>query len=151
MSEPKFTRGPWRHYAQPDPFDPKLKRSYVLYGKPDAVNPDDGTFPPDQCVCGCGKSHWSCGDGNNAANAQLISCSPDLYASEEKNLEILKVVLESYKEMAKLMQTDADVQAALNEYDKLETSVKTMTDVISILEQRIAETEQLLKKARGEE
>lgn len=86
MSETKFTPGPWRHYAQPDPFDAKLKRSYVLYGEPDAVNPDDGTFPPDQCVCGCGKSHWSCGDGNNSANAQLISCAPEMYKVLEKVL-----------------------------------------------------------------
>ena len=74
MNTPKFTPGPWRHLRQFDHFANRSK-SYVCYGEPDAVNPDDSTFPPDQCICGCGRSDIR----ENAANAALIAAAPEMY------------------------------------------------------------------------
>ena len=74
MRKPKFTPGPWRHLKQYDHMG-DFYRSYVCYGEPDTVNPDDSTFPPDQCICGCGRSHWQ----QNEANANLIAAAPEMY------------------------------------------------------------------------
>jgi len=90
MSKPQFTPGPWRHLKQYDHMG-DFCRSYVCYGEPDAVNPDDSTFPPDQCICGCGKSHWQ----QNEANAALIAAAPEMYDILER-LETLSEECKAY-------------------------------------------------------
>lgn len=127
MSKPMFTKGTW----------------HVGTGKYKGGVVDDN----DELVCDPSGGHY---EDEAIANAQLISCAPDLYASEAKNLDILKRILASYQDLAQLMQTDDDVQLAVNAYPGLEITHNVQC-VIQQLEERIAETEQLLKKARGEE
>ena len=145
----KFTPGPWRHLKQYDHIG-DFYRSYVCYGEPDAVNPDDSTFPPDQCICGCGRSHWQ----QNEANAVLIAASPSLYASESLNLELIKKILVGYKDMAKLILTDKDVQEAVKDEavlkEHLEFNPENVSAVLKVLRTRISETEAILAIARGE-
>lgn len=83
------------------------------------------------------------------ANAQLISCSPDLYASEEKNLELLKIPYHAFQYMLALCKADVKMQTFV--VDQLKVKFEDIEKFAKEYEERIAETEQLLKKARGEE
>lgn len=91
MSEVKFTPGPWRAVRQKDHYSDKCKL-YVCYGEPDAVNPDVGTFPPDQCICGCGRS-----DQETEANARLISVAPRMYEELKASAFFLKEAEKFFK------------------------------------------------------
>lgn len=144
MSEPKFTKGPWkRTYTT----IPHVVEGYDV--SPDIVNVtiEDRNIPlAAWCMNSTaeGKEYYH----TMEANASLMAASPELYASEEKNLEFLKLTLSSYKELAKLAKNDDDVKAAIQAYPQVE--IKDIELIIQQLEQRILETEQLLKKARGE-
>lgn len=91
MSEPKFTKGKWRVVRQKDRYSDKCKL-YVCYGEPDAVNPDDSTFPPDQCICGCGRS-----DQETEVNAALIAAAPEMYEMLEHIMLYVEVEFLHYE------------------------------------------------------
>ena len=122
MSELKFTKGPWRIVFGPS-------RTYVCYGKPNAINNDATTFPPDQCICGCGITGNECGDGNNVSNAMLIQKSPNMYGL--------------------LAEVGADLEMALNGvFAETANDIKTWRE---ILFEDVAKIKKLLKEARGEQ
>ena len=133
MSEvtPKFTPGPWRHLKQFDHLANRSK-SYVCYGEPDAVNPDDSTFPPDQCICGCGWSHW----GENAANAALIAQSPAMYAELDDASAFLRIF--------------ADVLEETMKYDSRKEYAAAVLRVVVSMRKRADGIDALLRKAREE-
>lgn len=79
----KFTPGPWIVVAN-------FSNAYVCYGEPEMH--DKNTVPPNQCVCGCGRKDWDCGDGDNLKNAYLIAAAPEMYdtlAACESSLDIV--------------------------------------------------------------
>jgi len=125
-NEPKFTPGPWE----------------VLYGNySNSVGCDR---PYDEC------RPWLNGhpfvvatmvdgyrEGVMGANAALISCCPDLYANEEKNLETMRKDI-------RLLETAAKV-CDLNPIVHL-----TVIAAIAEHRERVETTEKLLAKCKGE-
>lgn len=85
----------------------------------------------------------------NKEAAELMVCAPDLYASEEKNLELLKIPYHAFQYMLALCKADVKMQTFVN--DQLKVKFEDIEKFAKEYEERIAETEQLLKKARGEE
>lgn len=125
MSTPSFTKGPWYVNCQESIYCDKYKHHFIAntYRMYCEGNTDEEEIIREA-----------------KANASLIATSPELYASEEKNLEFLKRTLSSYQEFAKLVK---------QEHPRVE--IKDIELIVQQIEQRIAETDQLLKKARGEE
>lgn len=81
-----------------------------------------------------------------AANAALIVSAPELYANEEANLEVLKILVVVYQEIENLVATDADVQNVLGP----QVTTDVVHGIVFRLRQRIEATEKILAKARGE-
>lgn len=80
------------------------------------------------------------------ANAALIAAAPGMYRNEKANLHVIKTLLKVYEELQRLFSTDEEVQKA---FPNMPTW--TLERIISELKNRINETEETLKKARGEE
>ncbi len=84
-----------------------------------------------------------------------IAAALEMYESEEKNLSMLKVILEGYEAMVGVVLSDPDVTAAIEDGTLARQLPCAMPDVIAEiimeLKTRITETETLLAKARGEE
>lgn len=81
-----FQKGDWRHCMQADPYNNGELRSYVCYDEPHNEQDDEWgeRFPPDFCICGCGRTMlW-----NNHANADLIAAAPKMYNLLAELLEI---------------------------------------------------------------
>lgn len=95
-----------------------------------------------------GKMMWAEGGDfdTQIANAALIAAAPEMYRNEKSNLHVLKTLLKVYEELQRLFSTDEDVQKALPDLPSW-----TFEHIISELKNRINETEETLKKARGEE
>ena len=83
--------------------------------------------------------------GEVEANAHLISAAPDMYRNEKANLHVIKTLLKVYEELQLLFLTDDDVKKALPNMPSW-----TFEHIITELKNRINETEETLKKARGE-
>ncbi len=84
----RYTPSPWRIVkVGTDMNAPELAKIYVCYGKPDtSIDYSKTNFPPDQCLCGCGRITYSdgfgsygCGDGTNEGNANIIKVAPEIY------------------------------------------------------------------------
>lgn len=89
--------------------------------------------------------------GEMVANADLMAAAPEMYESAAGNLETMKMMLECYENVEQLMLTDEDVQQAIK--DKSINGLWTydaVHEIIDDLKSRIAETERVLAKARGE-
>lgn len=71
------------------------------------------------------------------SNAMLMSCAPEFYDNAEKNLIVLKNLRAYYETM---------LQEKFSEDVRL-----VVTGIIESFNDRIVETEDLLKKARGEQ
>lgn len=145
MTETKFTPGPWRlvkerehHETSSDGHD---LAKWGVYDNRQAW-----------CIASTG-STWPTEDEEDA-NASLVAASPEMYESEEKNLAMLKVILEGYEAMAGVVLSDPDVKAVIEDGTLARQLPCAMPDVIAEiireLKMRIMETETLLAKARGE-
>lgn len=79
------------------------------------------------------------------SDAALLASAKLLYENEQKNLDVIKTILEVYKEMQYLFENDSDVQAVLHNLPE-----DTFLLIIDKLKTRITITENLLTLARGE-
>ncbi len=81
------------------------------------------------------KCGWiSQSDEEAMANGDLLAAAPELYENEEKNLKSFRESLEFYKSALPNLNAIAKI---------------VVQEIITGLETRIAETEQVLAKARG--
>ena len=139
MTEPKFSKGPWRRD------DRKWGDKFQILG-----TKNDAGIDNDIPVCLVNYNL-----PNADANMALITASPEMYESEEKNLSMLKVILEGYEMMAGVVLSDPDAKAAIEGGTLARQLPCAMPDaigeIIMELKMRITETETLLAKARGEE
>ena len=135
--KPKFTPGPW-----------SASRKMVVDGLYGNTSPT--SFPQWAiAVCYEGRTRDK---GVAEANARLIATTPELLESEEKNLDLLLGIHKKFMEIWGLVQNDEDVRRALNVISPVEMAVltKNFNANMAFLEQRILETDALLKKAKGE-
>lgn len=79
-------------------------------------------------------------------NAALIAAAPELYANEEANLEVLKILVVVYEEIENLVATDADVKNVLGP----QVTTDVVHGIVIRLRKRIETTEKLLAKVNGE-
>lgn len=148
MTEPKFTPGPWRRTITTVP---NVTEGYDT--SPDIVNLTIGDRNIQLAAFGMNSTaemrefFWKM-----VANADLMAASPELYDNDEKNLKLLKTILKCYEDVEKLMLIDKDVQAAIqNENIKGIMMPEVVHLITEDLKTRIAETERVLAKARGEQ
>lgn len=120
-TQPKFTPGPWRRSAFEDDWAIRGAKCDRVIARP------------------------NCNFDDASANAALIAAAPELYANEEANLEVLKILVVVYQEIENLVATDADVQNVLGP----QVTTDVVHGIVFRLRQRIEATEKILAKARG--
>jgi hypothetical protein len=126
--EPKLTPGPWFNYNGIVKRVPMIAYTNQVYNA-------DGSM-----VAACMSIR------NYEADANLISASPDMYENEAKNLCILEIMLDIYKELLRLFKEDIDVKNALLYLPEGEV----LEEIVAELGKRVECTKNILVRARGE-